>query len=123
MEQAIKIKDTDKAVELFEKSVNCYKEWLQLTEQLSNEQNRIEEQIKALSWLVRCYFSHRQKKNQEYRHSKRPIQTGHYTQRRKLQLAEQLEDKLDDSIQEQIKGPILVLRLLRFGASAKKLRI
>lgn len=103
LEQAIKIKDTDKAVELFEKSVNCYKEWLQLTEQLSNEQNRIEEQIKALSWLVRCYFTQ----------AKRTKNTGTANDlfkqaithnEEKLQLAEQLEDKLDDSIQEQIKA-------------------
>ena len=58
LEQAIKIKDTDKADELFGKSINRYKERLQLTKQLTNEQTRIKQQIKTLSWLVRCYLTH-----------------------------------------------------------------
>ena len=103
LEQAIKIKNTDKAVELFEKSVNRYKEWLQLTEQLSNEQNCIEQQIKALSWLVRCYFA-QAKRTKNTRAANDLFKQAITHNEEKLQLAEQLEDKLDDSIQEQINS-------------------
>lgn len=103
LEQAIKIKNTDKAVELFEKSVNRYKEWLQLTEQLSNEQNCIEQQIKALSWLVRCYFA-QAKRTKNTRTANDLFKQAITHNEEKLQLAEQLEDKLDDSIQEQINS-------------------
>lgn len=54
LEQARRIKDTDKADELFGRAVKCYEKWLQLTEQLDG-QNRIWQKIYAQSWLVRCY--------------------------------------------------------------------
>ena len=53
---AKRTKYVDKANELFEQSVEHYKEWLQLTEQLADEQNRIEQQTAAQSWLVYCYI-------------------------------------------------------------------
>ena len=55
LEQARRIKDTDKADELFGQAVKCYEKWLQLTEQLADGQNRIWQKIYAQSWLVRCY--------------------------------------------------------------------
>ena len=55
LEQARRIKDTDKADELFGQAVKCYEKWLQLTEQLTDGQNRIWQKIYAQSWLVRCY--------------------------------------------------------------------
>ena len=56
LEQAMKIKDTDKAVEMFGQSVKHHRERLQLTKQLTDRKNLILQQVAALSWLVLCYF-------------------------------------------------------------------
>ena len=57
-EQAIRTKDITNAKDLFEKAINHhYKHQLQLAEQLTDEQTRIQQQIYAQFWLSRCYFS------------------------------------------------------------------
>ena len=53
-EQAMKSKDTDKADKLFGKAVKHYQEWLRLAK--TDEKNSVQQQIKALSWLGRCYL-------------------------------------------------------------------
>ena len=58
VEQAMKVKDITSAKDLFEKAINHhYKHQLQLAEQLTDEQTRIQQQIYAQIWLGRCYFS------------------------------------------------------------------
>ena len=57
-EQAMKVKNIAEAKDLFAKAVDQhYKHQLQLAEQLTDEQTRIQQQINAQSWLGRCYFS------------------------------------------------------------------
>ena len=57
-EQAMKVKNIAEAKDLFAKAVDRhYKHQLQLAEQLTDEQTRIQQQIHAQSWLGRCYFS------------------------------------------------------------------
>ena len=53
-EQAMKSKDTDEADKLFGKAVKHYQEWLRLAK--TDEKNSVQKQIKALSWLGRCYL-------------------------------------------------------------------
>ena len=53
-EQAMKSKDTDEADKLFGKAVKHYQEWLRLAK--TDEKNSVQQQIKALSWLGRCYL-------------------------------------------------------------------
>ena len=58
LEQAMKVKDIREAKDLFEKAINHhYKHQLQLAEQLTDEQTRIQQQIYAQILLGRCYFS------------------------------------------------------------------
>ena len=98
---AKRTKDIDKAGEPFGQSVKHYEEWLQLTDQLANEQKRIWQQIAAQSWLVCCYVEQaRKNKNTGRANDLLGLAIKHNAKR--LQLAEQLEDKQDDSIQEQI---------------------
>ncbi|OHR43841.1 hypothetical protein HMPREF2753_08295 [Neisseria sp. HMSC071C03] len=98
---AVGIKDANKAGELFGQSVKHYEKWLQLTEQLENKQDCIEQQTAAQSWLVRCYVEQARKtKNTGEINDLFGRAIKHNDKR--LKLAEQLEDKQDDSIQKQI---------------------
>ena len=54
LEQAMKSKDTDKADKLFGEAIKHYQEWLRLAK--TYEQNSVQEQIYAQSWLGRCYL-------------------------------------------------------------------
>ena len=56
LEQAMKVKDIAKAKDLFAKAVEHNQERLKLTEQLTDKQTRIQEQIYARFWLGRCYL-------------------------------------------------------------------
>ena len=56
LEQAMKVKDITEAKDLFAKAVEHNQERLKLTEQLTDEQTCIQEQIYAQSWLGRCYL-------------------------------------------------------------------
>ncbi|OFN81497.1 hypothetical protein HMPREF2572_04870 [Neisseria sp. HMSC064E01] len=98
---AARIKDANKAGELFGQSVKHYEKWLTFTKQLKNKHNRIWQQTAAQSWLVRCYVEQARKtKNTGEINALFGRAIKHNEKR--LQLAEQLEDKQDDSIQEQI---------------------
>ena len=50
----MKSKDTDKADKLFGEAIKHYQEWLRLAK--TYEQNSVQEQIYAQSWLGRCYL-------------------------------------------------------------------
>ena len=98
---AVGIKDTNKAGELFGQSVKHYEKWLQLTEQLENKQDCIGQQTDAQSWLVRCYVEQARKTKNTGEINDLFGRAIKHNEKR-LQLAEQLEDKQDDSIQKQI---------------------
>ena len=98
---AVGIKDANKAGELFGQSVKHYEKWLQLTEQLENKQDCIEQQTAAQSWLVRCYVEQARKTKNTGEINDLFGRAIKHNEKR-LQLAEQLEDKQDDSIQKQI---------------------
>ena len=98
---AVEIKDTNKAGELFGQSVKHYEKWLQLTEQLENKQDCIGQQTDAQSWLVRCYVEQARKTKNTGEINDLFGRAIKHNEKR-LQLAEQLEDKQDDSIQKQI---------------------
>ena len=55
LEQALKVKDITEAKDLFTKADEHNQERLKLTEQLSDEQTRIQQQINAQSWIDRCH--------------------------------------------------------------------
>ena len=55
LEQAMKVKDITKARDLFAKALEHNQERLKLTEQLSDEQTRIQKQNNAQSWIDRCH--------------------------------------------------------------------
>ena len=55
LEQALKVKDITEAKDLFTKAAEHNQERLKLTEQLSDEQTRIQQQNNAQSWIDRCH--------------------------------------------------------------------
>ena len=55
LEQARKVKDITEAKDLFTKAAEHNQERLKLTEQLSDEQTRIQQQNNAQSWIDRCH--------------------------------------------------------------------
>ena len=98
---AKRTKYVDKASELFEQSVEHYEKWLQLTEQLENKQDCIWQQTAAQSWLVHCYAEQARKTKNTGEINDLFGRAIKHNEKR-LQLAEQLGDKQDDSIKEQI---------------------
>ena len=97
---AARIKDANKAGKLFGQSVKHYEKWLQLTEQLENKQDCIWQQTAAQSWLVRCYVEQVSKTKNTGEINDLFGRAIKHNEKR-LQLVKQLEDKQDDSIQEQ----------------------
>ena len=55
LEQAMKAKDKE-SEQLFEQALKHYQQRLSLAEQLTDEQNSLQEQLYAQSWLGRCYL-------------------------------------------------------------------
>ena len=55
LEQALKVKDITEAKDLFTKAAEHNRERLKLTEQLSDEQTRTQQQNNAQSWIDRCH--------------------------------------------------------------------
>ena len=100
LEQAINAKDTDKADGLFEQAVWHFQELLQLTKQLEDEQNKIEEQIIAQFRLSFCYLKHAQKTKDTDKADKLFGQAVEYS-RKRLELTKQLKDG-QDKIHKQI---------------------
>uniref|UniRef100_UPI0028D8F84C sel1 repeat family protein n=1 Tax=Eikenella halliae TaxID=1795832 RepID=UPI0028D8F84C len=72
-----------------------------LAEQLTDEQNSIQEQIYAQSWLGRCYFE--QAKQAEGKEAAKLFERAVEHHQQQLRLAEQLEDK-QNNLQEQINA-------------------
>ena len=108
LEQAKKTKDADKADERFGQAVAHYQKWLQLTEQLEGEQDKIWQQINAQSWLGRCYLEQAKKTKDADKADERFGQAvAHY--RKWLQLTEQLEGELD-KIWQQIYAQYWLVR-------------
>ena len=101
-EQAMKVKNIAEAKDLFAKAVDRhYKHQLQLAEQLTDEQTRIQQQIHAQSWLGRCYFE-QAIRTKDITNAKDLFEKAinhHY--KHQLQLAEQLTDE-QTRIQQQI---------------------
>ena len=100
LEQAINAKDTDKADGLFEQAVWHFQELLQLTKQLEDEQNKIEEQIIAQFRLSFCYLKHAQKTKDTDKADKLFGHAVEYS-RKRLELTKQLKDG-QDKIHKQI---------------------
>ena len=99
-EQAIKTKDTDKADKLFGKAVKHFQKGLRLAKQLADEQNNIQEQINAQSWLGRCYFEQAMKAKGKDSEQLFGQAVEHHQQQ--LRLAKQLVS--ENGIQEQINA-------------------
>ena len=97
-EQAMKTKGK-KLEQLFKQAVEHHQQQLGLAEQLADEQNRLQEQIYAQSWLGRCYLE--QAKKAKGKGSEQLFGQAVEHHQQQLRLAEQLEDK-QNSLQEQI---------------------
>ena len=99
-EQAMKAKDTDHADKLFRKAIKHYRKWLRLIK--ADEQNDVQKQISALSWLGRCYFERAKKtKDTDKRNKLFERAVKHY--QKWLQLAKKLIDE-QLSVQQQISA-------------------
>ena len=98
LEQAIKAEDKETA-KLFEQAVEHLQQQLGLAKQLTDEQNSIQEQNNAQSWLGRCYFEQAMKAEGKEAAKLFEQAVGYFEQQ--LRLAEQLADE-QNSIQEQI---------------------
>ena len=104
LEQAQKTKDTDKADKLFERASEYYQKQLQLTGQLEDGQDKIQQQIYAQFLVGRCYFEQAIKTKDADKADKRFGQAVDHFQEW-LDLAEKLEDE-QDKIQQQINAQL-----------------
>ena len=95
-EQAMKAKG-EASTRLFEQAIEHHQQQLRLAKQLEDE-NGIQKQIYAQSWLGRCYFEQAMKAKGEA--SKRLFEQAIEHHQQQLRLAKQLEDK-QNNIQEQ----------------------
>ena len=104
LEHAQKTKDTDKADKLFERASEYYQKQLQLTGQLEDGQDKIQQQIYAQFLVGRCYFEQAIKTKDADKADKRFGQAVDHFQEW-LELAEKLEDE-QDKIQQQIDAQL-----------------
>ena len=100
LEQAKKAKGKD-SEQLFGQAVEHFQRSLEFAEQLTDEQNSIQEQINAQFWLSRCYLEQAMKakgkeSEQLFEHAVKHFQQS-------LEFAKQLADK-QNSLQEQINA-------------------
>ena len=100
LEQAKQAKEKD-SKQLFEQAVEHHQQQLGLAEQLADEQNRLQEQINAQSWLGRCYLE--QAKQAKEKDSKQLFERAVEHHQQQLGLAEQLADE-QNRLQEQINA-------------------
>ena len=98
LEQAIKAEGKE-AAKLFEQAVGYFEQQLRLAKQLTDEQNSIQGQNNAQSWLGRCYFEQAMKAEGKEAAKLFEQAAVHFEQH--FRLAEQLADE-QNSIQEQI---------------------
>ena len=102
LEQVMKVKDiAEEAKDLFAKAVEHNQERLKLTEQLSDEQTRIQEQNNAQFLLGRCYLEQALKVKDIAEEAKDLFAQAIEHYQEQLKLAKQLADE-QTSIQEQI---------------------
>ena len=97
-EQAMKAKGKE-AAKLFELAVRYFEQQLRLAKQLTNEQNSIQEQSNAQSWLGSCYLE--QAIKAEDKETAKLFEQAVEHLQQQLRLAKQLADE-QNSIQEQI---------------------
>ena len=100
LEQAKQAKEKD-SKQLFEQAVEHHQQQLGLAEQLADEQNHLQEQINAQSWLGRCYLE--QAKQAKEKDSKQLFERAVEHHQQQLGLAEQLADE-QNRLQEQINA-------------------
>ena len=100
LEQAKQAKEKD-SKQLFEQAVEHHQQQLGLAEQLADEQNHLQEQINAQSWLGRCYLE--QAKQAKEKDSKQLFEQAVEHHQQQLGLAEQLADE-QNRLQEQINA-------------------
>ena len=100
-ERALKVKDITEAKDLFAQTVKYHQEQLELAEQLTDEQTRIQQQIYAQSWLGGCYLEQALKVKDitEAKDLFAKVSDRHY--KPQLHLAEQLTDE-QTHVQQQI---------------------
>ena len=96
-EQAMKAKGKE-AAKLFELAVRYFEQQLRLAKQLTNEQNSIQEQSNAQSWLGSCYLE--QAIKAEDKETAKLFEQAVEHLQQQLRLAEQLADE-QNSIQGQ----------------------
>ena len=101
-EQAKKVKGKE-SEQLFEQAVEHQQRRLELAKQLTDEQNRLQEQINAQSWLGRCYFE--QAKKVKGKESEQLFEQAVEHQQRRLELAKQLTDE-QNRLQQQISAQL-----------------
>ena len=89
--------------QLFGQAVEHFQQQLSLAEQLADEQNRLQEQINAQSWLGRCYFE--QAKKVKGKESEQLFEQAVEHQQRRLELAKQLTDE-QNRLQQQISAQL-----------------
>ena len=97
LEQAKKAQGKE-SKQLFGHAVEHLQQRLRLTAQLADKQNSLQQQIKAQSWLGRCYLE--QAKKAKGKESEQLFGNAVEHHQQQLRLAEQLEDK-QNSLQEQ----------------------
>ena len=100
LEQAKQAKEKD-SKQLFEQAVEHHQQQLGLAEQLADEQNHLQEQINAQSWLGRCYLE--QAKQAKEKDSKQLFERAVEHHQQQLGLAAQLADE-QNRLQEQINA-------------------
>ena len=96
-EQAIKAEGKE-AAKLFEQAVGYFEQQLRLAKQLTDEQNSIQGQNSAQSWLGRCYFEQAMKAKGKEAAKLFELAVRYFEQQ--LRLAKQLTNE-QNSIQEQ----------------------
>ena len=98
-EQALKVKDITEAKDLFAQAIEHNQERFKLTEQLTDEQTRIQKQINAHSWFGGCYFE-QALKVKDITEAKDLFAQAIEHHQEQLKLAKQLTDE-QTGIQEQ----------------------
>ena len=101
-EQALKVKDITEAKDLFAQAIEHNQERFKLTEQLTDEQTRIQKQINAHSWFGSCYFEQALKVKDITEAKDLFAQAIEHNQER-FKLTEQLSDE-QTGIQQQINA-------------------
>ena len=108
LEQAMKVKNIREAKDLFAKAVEYHQEQLKLSEQLTDEQSSIQQQIDAQSLLGVCYFEQAIRTKDITTAKDLFAQAVKYRQEQ-LKLSEQLTDE-QSSILQQINAQFWLSR-------------